>query len=141
MQGKHQLVARNPGFFRPNAPLDITTSIDSLVPESPLLPVLLNAQTGSWVRYHNVAGDAQQNGVTKWFSSERGDGVVSLASAQLDHATSQIVVEADHSKVHRHPQSILEVRRILMQHVAELRTFPYDGGVRHATAPKETVLH
>ena len=53
LQGRHQLIARNPGFFRANAPLDITTSIDSLVPDSPLLPVLLTAHTGSWVRYHN----------------------------------------------------------------------------------------
>ncbi|MGI9427872.1 MAG: esterase/lipase family protein, partial [Bythopirellula sp.] len=140
MRGKHQLLTRNPGFFRPDAPLEITTSIDSLVPESPLLPVLLTAKTGRWVRYHNVAGDAPKSGVTKWFSSDRGDGVVTLASAQLDNATSQIVVEAEHSKVHRHPQSILEVRRILMQHVAELRTFPYDGGVRHAAAPQEAIL-
>ncbi len=137
MQGRHQLIARNPDFFRPDAPLNITTSIDALVPDSPLLPVLLTAQTGNWVRYHNVAGDAPKRGIAEWFSNERGDGVVTLASAKLENATSQIVVEADHSQVHRHPQSILEVRRILMQHLAELNTFPYNGGVQHAsvTAP------
>ncbi len=137
MQGRHQLIARNPDFFRPDAPLNITTSIDALVPDSPLLPVLLTAQTGDWVRFHNVAGDVPKRGIKEWFSSERGDGVVTLASAQLENATSQIVVEADHSQVHRHPQSILEVRRILMQHLAELNTFPYNGGVQHAsvTAP------
>lgn len=138
MQGKHQLIARNPEFFRPDAPLNITTSIDALVPESPLLPVLLTAQTGSWVRYHNVAGDAPKSGFSSWFSKDRGDGIVTLASAQLENAASQIVVEADHSQVHRHPQSILEVRRILMQHLAELRTFPYDGGVQHASSTNAT---
>lgn len=141
MQGKHQLVARNPGFFRPNAPLDVTTSIDSLVPDSPLLPVLLTAQTGSWVRYHNVVGDVPKSGIKSWISKDRGDGVVSLASAQLDQASSQIVVPAEHSKVHRHPQAILEVRRILMKHVAELRSFPYNGGVQHAMAPTETATY
>ena len=141
MQGKHQLVARNPGFFRENAPIDITTSIDSLVPESPLLPVLLTAQTGSWVRYHNVVGDAPKGGLGDWLSRGRGDGIVSLDSAQLNQVASQILVTADHSNVHRHPQSILEVRRILLQHLAELRTFPYDGGVRHAQAPRETVTN
>lgn len=133
MQGRHQLVARNPGFFRPDAPLNVTTSIDSLVPESPLLPVLLTAQTGSWVRYHNVVGDLPKRGITSWLSRGRGDGVVSFDSAKLDNAVSQIVVEADHSQVHRHPKSILEVRRILMQHLAELQTFPYNGGVQHAS--------
>lgn len=135
MQGRHQLVARNPDFFRPDAPLNVTTSIDSLVPESPLLPVLLTAQTGPWVRYHNVVGDAPKGGIGDWLSRGRGDGIVSFASAQLEDAASQIVVEADHGNVHRHPQSILEVRRILMQHLAELHTFPYNGGVQHASTP------
>ena len=138
MQGKHQLVARNPGFFRPDAPLDITTSIDSLEPASPLLPVLLTARTGPWVRYHNVVGDAPKGGLGDWLSRGRGDGVVSLASAQLEQAASQIVVTADHGNVHRHPQSILEVRRILKQHLTELYTFPYDGGVQHALVPEAT---
>ncbi|NOZ39638.1 MAG: hypothetical protein GXP24_05365 [Planctomycetes bacterium] len=139
LQGKSQLLARNPGFFRSDAPFNVTTSIDSLVPDSPLLPVLLTAHTGSWVRYHNVVGDAPKKGITGWFSHDRGDGVVSVASARLEQAVSQITVAAEHSKVHRDPKSIMEVRRILLQHIAELRTFPYDGGVQHATAPQETV--
>ena len=133
MKGRHQLIARNPGYFRKNAPLNITTSIDSLIPESPLLPVLLTAQTGPWVRFHTVAGDAPKNAFEEYWSKEPGDGVVTLASAQLENASSQLVVEADHNQVHRHPQSIMEVRRILMQHLTELRTFPYDGGVQHAS--------
>jgi hypothetical protein len=35
----------------------------------------------------------------------------------LDHVASEIVVEADHLVVHRHPLAILEVRRILLEHV------------------------
>jgi len=127
LQGRHQLVARNPGYFRKNAPLDITTSIDSLAPESPLWPVMLTAQRGQWVKYHNIVGEIPKKGITGWFVGGTGDGVVSLASAKLDNVQSQIVVPADHVSVHRHPQSILEVRRILMQHVAELRSFPYEG--------------
>lgn len=124
MKGRHQLIARNPNYFRPNAPLDVSTSIDSLDPDSPLLPVLLSAQKGSWVKYHTVAGDSPKEGFMSWFDDSEGDGVVALSSAQLDNAESQIVVTADHNGVHRHPQSILEVRRILMQHIEELRTFP-----------------
>jgi hypothetical protein len=33
-------------------------------------------------------------------------------------------VPADHISVHRHPQSVLEVRRILFEQVAELKLFP-----------------
>ena len=68
-----------------------------------------------------------------WLAGE-GDGVVSLASAELDGVASQIVVPADHQMVHRHPQSILEVRRILREHLAELKSFPYGGGVEYASS-------
>ena len=140
MQGRHQLVASNPGYFREDAPLDVSTSIDSLAPESPLLPVLLEADHGSWVKYHNIVGEVPKSGLTGWLAGGKGDGVVSLSSAQLDNVQSQIVVPADHVSVHRHPQSILEVRRILMKHVEELRNFPQPGGVQHATAPSTIKL-
>jgi pimeloyl-ACP methyl ester carboxylesterase len=135
MHGRNQLAARNPDYFRPEAPLNITTSIDSLSPKSPLLPVLLEAPAGPWVKHHNIIGQAPRDGFTNkaamWLSGE-GDGVVSLESARLDSAVSQIVVPADHQTVHRHPQSILEVRRILKLHIAELQSFPYSPGVEYA---------
>ncbi len=135
MQGRHEILASNPGFFRPGAPLDIRTSIDSLAPESPLLPVLLTAQRGPWVRFHNIVGEVPKSGITGWLVGGTGDGVVSLASAKLDDVQSQIVVPADHISVHRHPQSILEVRRVLIQHLEELRTFPYGGEVKPVSTP------
>ena len=67
-----------------------------------------------------------KNKASMWLAGD-GDGVVSLESARVDTAVSQIVVPADHMSVHRHPESILEVRRILKQHIAELQAFPYDG--------------
>ena len=136
MQGKHQLIARNPGFFRPDAPLDISTSIDSLAPSSPLLPVLLTAHHGSWVKYNNIIGEVPDSGIVKLFSSGKGDGVVTLESAKLDDAESQIVVTADHGMVHRHPQSILEVRRILLQQVTELRGYGTGQILQVATPPR-----
>jgi pimeloyl-ACP methyl ester carboxylesterase len=136
MHGRSQLASRNPNYFRADAPLNVTNSIDSLSPKSPFLPVLLEAPAGPWVKYHNIIGQAPHEGftnnVSRWLSGE-GDGVVSLTSARLDAAASQIVVPADHMSVHRHPQSILEVRRILMQHVAELRGVP-GGGVQYANS-------
>lgn len=134
LQGKHQLIARNPGFFRPDAPLDISTSIDSLAPSSPLLPVLLTAHHGPWVRYNNIIGEVPHEGLTKLFSSGKGDGVVTVESARVDHAESQIIVPAEHSMVHRHPQSILEVRRILLQQIDQLRGYA-DSKVLQATVP------
>ena len=97
--------------------------------------MLLEAPAGPWVKYHNIVGQAPREGFTStasmWLSGD-GDGVVSLASARLDGVASQIVVPADHAMVHRHPQAILEVRRILREHLAQLKSFPYGGGVEYA---------
>jgi pimeloyl-ACP methyl ester carboxylesterase len=128
------LLARNDGFFRSDAPLDIKTSIDSLSPQSPVLPVLLNAPPGPWVAYHNVVGHDLEAGWREYLVGD-GDGVVSLTSARLDEMKqlrSQITVPADHISVHRHPQSILEVRRVLFEQVAELEKFPQAYGTQIA---------
>jgi pimeloyl-ACP methyl ester carboxylesterase len=126
LDGRDQLLAKNRGYFRDNSPLDVTTSIDSLSPNSPLLPVLLAATPGPWVSYHNVVGHDPDPGLERHLVGD-GDGVVSLTSARLDELRqleSQIVVPADHSGVHRHPQSVLEVRRVLLEQLAELQEFP-----------------
>jgi hypothetical protein len=136
MQGRDKLKRENPEYFRSSSPLEITNAIDSLAPKSPILPVLLEAPAGPWVKYHNIVGQAPKQGfantLAMWVSGT-GDGVVSLDSARLDGAASQIVVPTDHANIHRHPQAILEVRRVLRQHIADLQSFPY-GGVEYAAA-------
>lgn len=140
LRGRNELFAKNPGFFVDKPSLLINTSIDSLSPHSPFIPPLLTAEPGPWVQYHNVVGQADDDGFTEkismWIAGE-GDGVVSLASAQVEHAASQIVVPADHMSVHRHPQSILEVRRILLAHLDELRKYPYGRGVHYASSTED----
>ncbi|HYO26349.1 MAG TPA: hypothetical protein VEQ85_15520 [Lacipirellulaceae bacterium] len=138
MQGRSHLASRNPDYFLPAAPLNVTNAIDSLSPKSAILPVLLTAPAAPWVKYHNIIGQSPRKGFTSsaslWLAGGgEGDGVVSLASARLDNVASQLVVAADHQTVHRHPQSILEVRRILRQHLTELQNFPYGGGVQYAS--------
>jgi hypothetical protein len=126
LEGRNQLIADNREYFRSGAPIEIRTSIESLAPESPLLPILLSAAPGPWVSYHNVVGLDPDPGWQAYLVGE-GDGVVSLDSARLDEMRqlrSQIVVPADHISVHRHPQSVLEVRRILFEQIAELEQFP-----------------
>jgi pimeloyl-ACP methyl ester carboxylesterase len=118
-QTSQHVVRDNPGFFRNTELLTITTSIDSLAPESPVFPALLAAPRAPWVRYHNVVGRAPKQGFLGKIAGD-GDGVVSLASARLDRADSQLEVEADHVTVHQHPRSVLEVRRILRDHLAEM---------------------
>ncbi len=139
-RGRSQLVARNPNYFRPDAPLDVTTSIDSLSPDSQLLSTLLDAQTGPWVRFHNIAGVEPASGVKSLVAGGEGDGVVPLVSASLEDVASQIIVPSSHSAVHRHPQSILEVRRILMEHLQQLRTYAVLPPEEASDAPTEPAV-
>lgn len=139
LKGRQDLLASNKNFFRKDSPIEITTSIDSLAPDSPILPVLLTAHPGPWISYHNVVGREPDLGWRRWFTDD-GDGVVSLASARLDEMPqlrSQIVVPSDHVNVHRHPQSILEVRRVLIEQLAELKGFPGQPDVSVAKSATE----
>ena len=113
------LVRDNPGYFKDTELLTMSTSIDSLAPSSPILPVLFQAETGPGVKYHNIVGLAPREGfLDRW--SEEGDGIVGFQSGHLDDAESELVVASEHMNVHRHPLAILEVRRILLDHLAEV---------------------
>jgi len=50
-------------------------------------------------------------------------------------------VPSDHVNVHRHPQSILEVRRVLLEQLAELENFPSEQAAPVATVSDELRRH
>jgi hypothetical protein len=79
---------------------------------------MLRSQKAPWTKYHNVVGLLPKSGIWAHFSGV-GDGIVSFSSAHLDEVESEMVVQADHVAVHTHPRSILEVRRILLEHLQE----------------------
>jgi pimeloyl-ACP methyl ester carboxylesterase len=119
LDGFKSLYLDNPGAFLPGSLLRVDTSIDSLAPSEPIFPVMLNSRKAPWVTYHNIIGIVPQ----QWWLSKLvpdGDGVVSRNSAHANDAVSEIVVPADHTSVHTHPAAVLEVRRILLEHLAEL---------------------
>jgi len=105
----------NPGFFRDTALLTIPTSIDSLSPDSPVLPVILRSPRSLRTTYHNIVGLVPEEGLVGTLAAG-SDGIVDYDSAHLDDVASEILVEADHLTVHRSPRAILEVRRILLEH-------------------------
>jgi len=119
----HQLTVENPGFFDNTELLTISTSIDSLAPDCPVFPALLEARRAPWTKYHNIVGVVEEDWLLSAFS-EYGDGVVSFESAQRDDFASELVVNADHVSVHAHPRTVLEVRRILLEHLAESSSAP-----------------
>ena len=136
VQSQEKLFRQNKGFFRDASVLKINNSIDSLSPRSPFFPVMLASHHPPWVKYHNIIGQVSEQG---WLGSVAAgsDGVVSCESAHLDGVESELVVTADHTSVHSHPLAVLEVRRILLEHLAELRAFPSPGPtqIRTASAP------
>ncbi len=135
LQSQQALFRENPEMFGPRSLLRIETSIDSLSPAAPIFPAMVAGRRAPWVKYHNVIGVLPDQGVLT-FWAPNGDGVVSYESARMDDASSELVVPADHTGVHSHPLAVLEVRRILLEHLAELERFP---GAAPAASPVATV--
>ncbi len=102
----------------------IPTSIAELDPASPVLQVLSARSCPDNVRYHSIVGviKPSQAPLESWLSGtsrEEGDGVVPYQSAHLDQAVSEVVLPADHMHIHHHPLAVLEVRRILLEHLQQ----------------------
>ncbi|MGI9519408.1 MAG: esterase/lipase family protein [Pirellulaceae bacterium] len=116
-----RIVKQNPDFFRSDM-LEITTSTDSLSPRSTFFDAMLQAETSDRVRYHNIIGVYKSSGPASWISSseEISDGVVSVESAQAEDTESELHVPSEHSSVHQHPLAVLEVKRILREHLQEV---------------------
>jgi pimeloyl-ACP methyl ester carboxylesterase len=103
----------------------LPTSIDLLDPASPALELLSYRPRPKEVHYHSVVGITPPTVllVERLLGGgyrQPGDGVVPYASAHLDEAESELVVPSDHYHVHQHPLAVLEVRRILLEHLREV---------------------
>ncbi len=114
VRAPRELYEGNPDLFRDD--YRSRTSIDTLSTESPLLPVLYGAAKPAGVKYHTIVGVT-----TTEDDPDASDGVVAFASARLPNAASELIVHEHHMDLHRHPRSVLEVRRILRQHLEEIR--------------------
>ncbi len=106
--------------LRSSALLGINNSIESLSPESPVLPLMLQSPHPPGVSYDNIVGVLPEEDVISRVSA-KGDGVVKFESAHLEDASSEAIVPEDHVNIHRHPRTILEVQRILLSHLSLLR--------------------
>ena len=104
-------------FFRDNGRVIPITSLDALAPTSPLIPVMAEAPNTQDVSYHNIFAVEPQK-FADGVGTPEGDGIVTIASARRDDFDSQISIEATHTTAHRHPLAILELRRVLLEHLA-----------------------
>ena len=89
----------------------LTTGIDSLLPENPTLKVLNSVPIPDEVECHSIFGNIKQadtpNGT---------DSIVSYDSTHLESAVSEKIIHCNHA-THRHPDTILEVERILLDYL------------------------
>ncbi len=131
VQSQQQLFRENPSAFGAKSLLRVENSIDSLAPDAPIFTVMLTAPHPPSVHYHNIVGSVPEQGVFGKLAAG-SDGVVSLASAKVEGMESELVVPADHTTVHSHPLAVLEVRRILLEHLAAVESFPGSSGERTA---------
>jgi len=87
------------------------TGIDNLDPDNPFIRALGSSQMKDDLVYHSIIGNEEQD------SRPGGsDGVVPYESSHLDGAASELIVKSWHS-VHRSPEAIRELLRILLLHL------------------------
>lgn len=134
---KDSVISDNKELIRDDRLLRIETSVDSLDPDSPFFPVMLASYQAPWVRYHNIVGVLPEKGLAGYFA-DGGDGVVDYSSARMDDVVSEITVPAPHSEIHAHPRAILEVRRILLDHLHEIYSSGELDPVRTVGLPRRT---
>jgi len=100
------------------------TSVDDMGPGSPFVEVLSSLPIAPGVSAHSiipVLGDGPLAG--------EKDGVVAYTSAHIEAVDSEFVVRKCGHSTQGHPQTIEEVRRILLEHAA---TVSAAGGCRDA---------
>ncbi len=133
MLSRRALFDDNQDLIRDDALLRIQTSVDSLDPDSPFFPVMLTARRAPWVKYHNIIGVVPDRGLLGRLAPG-SDGLVTYESATTDDAQSELILQADHGLLHNHPRAVLEVKRILLEHLAEVRHAPGYGPPQLRTA-------
>ena len=111
-----EAVTMNPDAFHSDYQRSLPTTIDILEPDSSILRALRELRTPCWVTTHSIIGTVHQSLV-----SGPDDCVVPASSARLPGVTSEIEVPATHTRVHHHPQTVMEVERILLEHLNETR--------------------
>ena len=104
-------VDRNPDALRGDFRKRRLTSVDNLSPGNPIIQALQEIPFAPGVTYHTIMGNNEDDP-----EKEPSDGIVANSSSHLDGAASEKIVPYGHS-CHEHPLAILEVRRILQEHL------------------------
>ncbi|HGY90374.1 MAG TPA: alpha/beta fold hydrolase [Planctomycetes bacterium] len=92
--------------------LELVDGVRCLRPDARVLAALNAIPLPRATRFHSIAGKLPRARI-------EGDGVVGLGSARLDGVPSEFVLPAGHAS-HQDPRAILEIRRILREHLEAL---------------------
>src|SRR5262249_29388165 len=99
------------------------TSVDLLAPGAPALQLIAHRPRPPAVHFHSVIGVIRPSEarLETWLSGDKepGDGVVPYPSAPAEAVDPELVLPAAHFHVHHPPLAILELRRILLEHLRE----------------------
>jgi hypothetical protein len=90
------------------------TSIDNMSPGHPFIKKLASIPVTPTVCAHSIVAVDDDSPLDR-----AGDGVVKCESARVDGVTSELIVRSPHSGMQDAPQTIEEVRRILLEHSAK----------------------
>jgi pimeloyl-ACP methyl ester carboxylesterase len=110
VKGVNDLVQQNPNFLRGTF-AGVPTAVDNMRPGQPFIRTLSVSPIAPGVTVHSIIAVLGEGPV-----SGKTDGVVAYESAHLDGVASEKVVRSGHS-TQGDPETILEVRRILREHV------------------------
>lgn len=106
-----ELVAENPGVFWWSMRRRLPTSVDMLEPQHPLARAINELPVSENVAVHTIAGSGYFT-----VGLESGDGVVPRSSAIHPAAESELLLKATHTRIHRTPEAVAEIWRILDAH-------------------------
>ena len=91
----------------------IPTSIDNMSPGNRLIKSLSDIPVDPRIRAHSIISVNDDAPL-----EEAGDGVVKYESAHIDGVASELIVHSPHSGMQAAPETVEEVRRILLEHSA-----------------------
>jgi pimeloyl-ACP methyl ester carboxylesterase len=102
----------------------VPTSVELLAPNSLALRILNAQPRPADVHFHSIVGVETKitDLATRWLreSSKQTDGVVPYSSAHLESAESELIVSAEHSRIHQTVEASKEIRLILLEHLQSL---------------------
>lgn len=124
LETQARLLDKNPEAFTPFFREQLPTSVDNLSPDSPVIQAVARLQMNPKVHYHSIIGNTREGELIA-----SNDGVVPYTSSHLEGAESEYIVPSGHSTCQYHPLTVLEIQRILYDHLDSVQT---DVKIHHA---------